>query len=392
MKSYPSLSSPFLESEQWEERYLADDDDELDEDESAELEGHDEYELLNLMFEVEDTCSCQESGERETGLDFEGQVRKRRARRRRVKSRRRRISLATEDKERESAVDSPYRWICLLTAKFPNGDVSTGTGVLIGPAHVLTAAHTVRQYSENVGAVESASRVEVMPAYDRRRPGGEKAIFGAFEIRTVPEQGRKATSNQSFVPKEYRIVLNDSGEIERADNLDIAVLKLEKPIGTRNFPSHVGRIFRPLEFWGSSSRYEIRSIDPPKLGSSALHMAGYPGDDNVMIVSEGLLDTKKQEELSEKATNFFHTMRTRNGDSGSPIWREVSTGRRTSSVELVGIHAGKDKSRIGVAVTDGILKMIAAWDSETFRLANGRLSVRTTPGTNPTIRDICGNP
>ena len=65
----------------------------------------------------------------------------------------------------------PYRWICQLIIRFPNGAASRGTGWFIGPKTVMTAGHCV--YSRGNGGW--ARSIEVIPGMNGAiRPYGSQ--------------------------------------------------------------------------------------------------------------------------------------------------------------------------------------------------------------------------
>lgn len=157
----------------------------------------------------------------------------------------------------KDTIKVPYRWICQILATFQapslaGGDptVKIGTGVLVGPRHVLTAAHNVRERFN--GTVLTARQVEISPGQNRGL-----LPFGRYKIK-----GFKA-------PKEW------DGS---AHCYDYAVIELEEDVGTNKFKSLRDK---PLGFWGSTGAGEdtkIELLDPAKLRKKTIHLSGYAGD------------------------------------------------------------------------------------------------------------------
>lgn len=153
----------------------------------------------------------------------------------------------------------PYRWICQIIATVQDpamkGGAPTpfiGTGLLISPRHVLTAAHTV--WFQKDGGVYRAKQVEVSPGRSR----GSKP-FGTYRVT-----GAK-------FPKEYAPVTAGSC-------YDYALLTLDESIGGKRFKA-IGN--EPLAYWGSGLKghdTRLEYVEPAALRKKAVHVVGYAGD------------------------------------------------------------------------------------------------------------------
>jgi V8-like Glu-specific endopeptidase len=65
----------------------------------------------------------------------------------------------------QSEIDNlayPYTTFAFIRSTFPDGYIATGSGVMVGPNDVLTAAHVV--YNGQHGGAETS--VTVIPGYD----------------------------------------------------------------------------------------------------------------------------------------------------------------------------------------------------------------------------------
>ena len=86
-----------------------------------------------------------------------------------------------------TTIDRPFRWICLLNPEYGTTEFGWGSGLLISPKHVLTAAHVVLDDVFDAEGrrqqMREASRLTVFPGHDDRpraqRPEGVKP-FGAW--------------------------------------------------------------------------------------------------------------------------------------------------------------------------------------------------------------------
>ena len=158
----------------------------------------------------------------------------------------------------KKTTNAPWRWICQVVATYQDprlrgGAVSEkiGSGVLIGPRHLLTAAHNFR-YEEN-GNVYTARAVTVYP--------GRSVGYTPFG------SSRMVKAN---LPKEYVPGL--------ASCFDYAVLTLADDLGSRTFKVLKDR---PLGYWGSPELGEgttLQVIAASELHKKTVHTAGYAGD------------------------------------------------------------------------------------------------------------------
>jgi V8-like Glu-specific endopeptidase len=235
----------------------------------------------------------------------------------------------------------PFRWICALDVCFA-GDRRRhrGSGVLIGPRQVLTAAHVL--YSKSDGA--GPTSVYVAPA----RAG-----------RTDPVGRIKAVAYS--VPGSFLAPPADAGvtaAVWAGSRVDIALVTLERdaavlvPAGSR--------AARPLGHWAhptSGAKSVFRGVELELVTGRRVTVSGYPTDrcgaakpdpakpcdrrdwSTVQFWHPGtVVDTTSRPGL------LLHTADTFEGQSGAPVWMTLRDGRRL----LVGIHLGarimKDKT------------------------------------------------
>lgn len=175
----------------------------------------------------------------------------------------------------------PFSAVVHIRATFPSGEVFTGSGVMVGPNDVLTAAHVV--YDTMAGGV--AESVVVTPALD-----GLDAPFGAFNTATI-----------NYYP------IDDDGDgliLDYESETDFAVLGLNERVGDTT---------------------GVFGLDPdPETGS--YNVTGYPG----AYETHGLPRMTNEYGLARADHDTFTLgyidIETHPGSSGGPLWQEVGDG------------------------------------------------------------------
>jgi V8-like Glu-specific endopeptidase len=227
--------------------------------------------------------------------------------------------IPPDTRARVSVADTtglPHRWICRLRA--PDADPRSrsygmGTGVLVGPRHVLTSAHVL--VSETDPGKTVGGRLLVQPARN-----GDFKPFREVKIRGWRVDPRWIAKNQR-------------GRWQVQTRFDYGLVTLAEDVGSFTHPG-LGQC--TLAYWAAPDicfpQTEI-GIEPHKLAGQEAWSAGYPGDREPGTLHGGTGHVTVDPRLGI----LRHTIDTHHGQSGSPIWI-----KRHGMWCLVGIH-----SRVG---------------------------------------------
>jgi len=276
--------------------------------------------------------------------------------------------FGTDDRVRVTdSFGVPARWVCAIDiyAKDPSrgGEIlaaTRATGILIGPRHVLTAAHVFQPTSIQVDGKSvrvPVSRVRVSPA---RNGDNTKHPLGWAWSKSVhrPQPWTAGT--------------------------DYALIVLDRDLSTTAHKALKGA----LGYWGQSpARAALRALEPAMLKNLKVTVIGYPGDrcgNDVISGDEGRKHRQiaycRQRRRDEWASTPWrssgdlfvdpnspmlqHTADTYEGESGAPV-----CVRRGDTLELIGVHGGvvppADRSPAtrnrGARVTPGLLRDLVDW-------------------------------
>jgi V8-like Glu-specific endopeptidase len=199
----------------------------------------------------------------------------------------------------------PWRWICELLVRFPDGSAARATGWFSGPHTVMTAGHVV--FSRANGGWAQA--IEVIP--------GMNAATRPFGSRTGT-QFRSVTSWIRDMDPEY-----DYG----------AILLPDDELGMR-----VG--------W-----FGFSVLDDQQLRASPFSLSGYPADKplGTQWVMNGTLTAVEPRRLRYVIDTF-------GGQSGSPVWRSDNGQYR-----VVGIHAYGESENGATRIVPQVYQNMVSW-------------------------------
>lgn len=209
----------------------------------------------------------------------------------------------------------PWRTACKIYADFSSGPGSEGSGVLVGPRHVLTAGHVV--YDHEHGGWFTG--ITVVPALDDTyEPYGE-----AY-----------ATKAWSF-----------TGWIQDADpDHDMALIVLDSDIGN------------------STGWLGMSAASDATLQGSIVNSAGYPGDKQAIYDADYLWGANGTvTALSANTITYSATMDTYGGQSGSGVWQYFPASQENY---VVAVHAYGDSgigANSGTRLNSSKFEWVKAW-------------------------------
>jgi glutamyl endopeptidase len=241
----------------------------------------------------------------------------------------------------------PHRWICFLRTRETDPTsrrYGLGTGVLIGPRHVLTAAHVL--VSEENPGITVGDRLTVQPARN-----GHYEPFDAVGIRgwqVHPQWIIKRGGNWS-VQTQY----------------DYGLVTLKKDISRWKHKSLGGC---ELAYWGALGICGARSkvgLTAAQVTGQEAQATGYPGERQKATLWTG----SGRITFDSRRSVMLHTIDTSGGQSGAPIWFMQDgipwlAGIHSRPAKAWSVDATSAMSRThnsGVLITPDILRQLEAW-------------------------------
>lgn len=202
----------------------------------------------------------------------------------------------------------PWRTVGHLKIRYPNGRTGYGTGVLVGPHHVLTAGHCV--YSEADG--KWARWIEFVPARDGA--AGPADIYYATELLSVT-----GWTTRKNAEEDYGLILLDQA---------------------------AGLTFGWMGLHGSNRDADILN--------RAATISGYPDD------KRGYRQHWDRNQIVALHGNLLkYEIDTFDGQSGSPIWHQFAPPQEEC---IVGVHRGFDgQNNEGVRIDFDIFTHLIEW-------------------------------
>ncbi len=247
----------------------------------------------------------------------------------------------------------PYRWVCqlIITRRDSNGKttMAVGSGVLVSPKHVLTAAHWIKwaeRDNRNLWVSYETTSIRVVPGrYDEDTPFG--SAFAKLNMKVAPRWDPKAPNLQE----------------------DYALIELDTALGDATPSALRGK---KLCYWGSRDcpGAVVRAVsnsDLDQLQGSGGITAGYANDrfDMRQYMSRGGITHVNPGAIMHMAAHPW--------EGGSPVWINVR-----GENQLVGLMLA---SNVVLRITQPLCDQLRAW--------MGSQVCSTTPArTAPTEIDL----
>lgn len=272
-----------------------------------------------------------------------------------------RAALGAMDKVADTT-RAPWRWICSIATQrevtTPSGRIeqrglsASGTGLLISPRHVLTAAHVLRSIErDGSGTIverQEARVIEVSPGRS-----GDDRPFGKVGVK-------------SWKPHpQWRV--EDAGS-----TFDLALITLDDAVGERTFKSLGGQ---PLGWWGRDANEAALPQMAPALVEALIGTrgiaAGYANKDNARMTCGGAaLATIVAAEgpAQQRARGLGKWLQSprllalpvaaEKGHSGGPVW--VSDGNKRFLVGVLTAKVGDGDGARLVVVNAAVVEQLRA--------------------------------
>ncbi|MBT3471756.1 MAG: trypsin-like serine protease [Gammaproteobacteria bacterium] len=221
-----------------------------------------------------------------------------------------------------AAGSTPFSAYVQVVARFSDGTLSQGSGVMVGANDVLTVAHAI--YSQDHGGW--ASQIQVTPGrYGDQKPLG---VFDGSQISTPLEW-----QNSAAIGHDYGMISLDTD---------------------------IGYVTGWVEYGHADT--------PADLVGYTLSTVGYPEDKggNSQYFSQGTVDSTTTDTF-----RFEDDLDTMGGQSGSPV--VYNSGGSDIVLGLVGHELSDHSQNIVVALSADSVEQIQTWaaDNSTERTLNG---------------------
>ena len=247
----------------------------------------------------------------------------------------------------------PFRWVCSLDV-IRGSTLSRGSGLLIGPRHVLTAAHNIYDAQGT-----HPDTVYVAPARN-----GSELPFGRIKAVAYTTSSRYLTQPTA------------------GSRFDFALVTLESDASAVRSRAIGGA---QLGHWSSPAmghQTDLQPLDSGFLSGRPVTVCGFPGDKCDGDSCDPARGWTREQQANTMWSHFgsasftvalpgiiLYTADTSPGQSGSPVWIRFTSGRRS----LVGLHVNANRvvnadtghvtvtANRGVFLDRDVLSLVRGW-------------------------------
>ena len=223
----------------------------------------------------------------------------------------------------------PWRCICHLEVEYEFGPVGFGTGFLIGPRAVLTAAH-------------------VLVSPSRTEPGRRRT---ARQIRVIPGRNGTLAPYGFFVSKYSDCKVPDQwlrdGEDRPAGNWDFAMIPIPADFKTADQPTAERLGYFGLKCFSDSEESKVKML--------FVNNAGYPYEADKAY---GTLWYNAGRIRKMEKTYIEYMVDTEGGQSGSPVYYY---DKESNQRYVIAVHTTGDFVNRGLRITEEVFAMIKGW-------------------------------
>jgi V8-like Glu-specific endopeptidase len=233
----------------------------------------------------------------------------------------------------------PARFIGRISYVDPREDVDKtvpngGTGILIGPRHVLTAAHVIWNKDfpgDGFSPEDTTSFIPALNGWDKEMPYGYAKVDGIYIQPSFMEASRDGKSDQRI-------------------DLDIAVLHLDKDYGT---------------VLGGYAKYEALTEEQVQIWDDRFQSSGYDADEqggSRQLVRSGTIQVRRgwYEVSALRPLSLYRAdWPVMGGGSGGPLW--VPTRDEPTVVGVTSGYNAKKRITTGVLLDDFYIDWIKSY-------------------------------
>ena len=256
----------------------------------------------------------------------------------------------------------PWCAVCYIESTFEGGEIEHGSGFLISPKMVLTAAHNLCQLDKDgkrMGAHQVLVRLGSPPGSKQKPAVAARFVYDKRYADNLEQQWNSELSKTHSSEREMKAV-----ELEDPSYYDYGAIFLDEELTPK--PGFV---------------FKVRGTDPDDPGwDEPLTCAGYPADRNYQLcyADGAAYPDQSGRFMGSNSHLVVHRVTAKEGQSGGPLYLRDSNGE----FAVVGIHvrfnkgvkiAGSVKRTNGaVRITKGMQTLFQLWEEEN-RSANSQL-------------------